>query len=63
MNALVPIRRAGDPGSDWDLLQRLSFSSPEAFWPHLLHLLSIRFHHPPHRCHCLSSALASAQMC
>jgi hypothetical protein len=42
--------RTGDPGTDWDLLQRMSFSNPEAFWPHMLKQLGIRFHKPPHRC-------------
>jgi hypothetical protein len=41
--------RSGDPGADWPLLQRLSFSNPEAFWPHLLSQLSMRFHTQPHR--------------
>jgi hypothetical protein len=49
MNVLLDCCRTGDPGADWDLLQRLSFSSPEAFWPHLLQLLGVRFHSPPHR--------------
>jgi hypothetical protein len=41
--------RSGDPAADWDLLQRISFSNPEAFWPHVLRLLRIRFHKLPHR--------------
>ncbi|KAL4458608.1 hypothetical protein ABPG75_013473 [Micractinium tetrahymenae] len=41
--------RTGDPAADWPLVQRLSFSSPEAFWPHLLRHLSMRFHTPPLR--------------
>ena len=41
--------RSGDPGADWPLLQRLSFSNPEAFWPHLLSQLTLRFHTPPRR--------------
>ncbi len=43
------LRRSGDPAADWDLLQRISFSNPEAFWPHVLRLLRIRFHKLPHR--------------
>ncbi|KAI3435948.1 hypothetical protein D9Q98_002006 [Chlorella vulgaris] len=41
--------RSGDPGADWDLLQRISFSHPEAFWPHLLKLMGIRFRRQPTR--------------
>lgn len=41
--------RSGDPAADWALLQRLSFSRPEAFWPHLLAQLSMRFHSLPRR--------------
>ena len=41
--------RTGDPAADWPLLQRLSFAHPEAFWPHLLAQLSMRFHRPPDR--------------
>ena len=41
--------RTGDPCRDWDLLQRCSFASPEAFWPAVLRRLGIRFHAPPHR--------------
>ena len=42
--------RTGNPAADWPLLQRLSFAQPEAFWPHLLEQLSMRFHRPPDRC-------------
>ncbi|KAL4429385.1 hypothetical protein ABPG77_005159 [Micractinium sp. CCAP 211/92] len=42
-------QRTSDPAVDWPLLQRLSFSSPDAFWPHLLAQLSMRFHVPPLR--------------
>ena len=41
--------RSGDPGADWELLQRLSWAAPEAFWPHLLARLRVRFHRLPHR--------------
>ena len=42
--------RTGAPAVDWDLLQRLSFSSPEAFWPAVLEQLRMRFTTPPARC-------------
>jgi len=45
-----PCCRSGCPLRDWDLLQRLSCSNPEAFWPPVLAQLGIRFHTPPHRC-------------
>ncbi|KAL4429392.1 hypothetical protein ABPG77_005166 [Micractinium sp. CCAP 211/92] len=41
--------RSGRPGADWGLLQRISFSNPEAFWPPVLRCLGISFHTPPHR--------------
>ena len=41
--------RSGDPAADWGLLQRISWANPEAFWPHVLRQLHIRFHTPPHR--------------
>ncbi|KAL4458600.1 hypothetical protein ABPG75_013465 [Micractinium tetrahymenae] len=41
--------RSGRPGADWGLLQRISFSNPEAFWPPVLRRLGVRFHTPPHR--------------
>lgn len=41
--------RTGCPLRDWELLQRISFADPEAFWPHVLARLGIRFHSPPHR--------------
>lgn len=42
-------QRTGGPAADWPLLQRLSFVQPEAFWPHLLAQLSMRFHRQPDR--------------
>ena len=41
--------RSGAPAADWGLLQALSFSQPEAFWPHLLAQLTMRLHTPPIR--------------
>ncbi len=39
----------GDPQADLPLLQRLSCSHPEHFWPPVLRALRIRFHAPPSR--------------
>ncbi|GAB4821930.1 hypothetical protein N2152v2_008976 [Parachlorella kessleri] len=41
--------RSGCPSRDFDLLQRISFDSPDVFWPHLLKYLRINFHRLPYR--------------
>ena len=42
-------QRTGDPQADLPLLQRISFSHPEHFWPPVLQRLRIKFHTPPDR--------------
>ena len=49
-DALWQQLRSGCPSRDFDLLQRISFDSPEAFWPHVLKYLRIKFHRLPYRC-------------
>lgn len=41
--------RSGDSAQDFDLLQRISFHNPEAFWPPVLKHLRIKFHTLPYR--------------
>ena len=42
--------RTGDAQADLPLLQRLSCSHPEDFWPPVLQRLRVHFHQLPSRC-------------
>ncbi len=42
-------RRAGCLAEDYELLQRISWEDPEAFWPGVLDCLHIRFARQPDR--------------
>ena len=63
-NAAWRGRRAGTLAEDYQVLQRLSWDDPEAFWPGVLECLRVRFARPPPRCllHSKPSSTAGVHM-